>query len=174
MLRALALIPSLVIAALAPAAVAAPGSASFTITGSEYAFTSTVGAFAGRAAGNAGDIGFWNATVRHDRLGGVSPIYVNGGSFEMTVRPPGGGIDAVAGTLTHHGGTITTLKPGANCTNQQYRVAARLQDVLTPNSAGGSGSLKVTLTHYRLRVLGHCLAVKARVAGTVTFHYLAF
>jgi hypothetical protein len=49
----------------------------------------------------------------------------------MTVRPPSGGIDAVAGALTHHGGTITTLKPGANCTNQQYPVTARLQDVLS-------------------------------------------
>jgi hypothetical protein len=170
-LRALALIPLLVVVVRASGAAAAPRSTSFTITGSEYAFSSTVGAFAGRGVGNAGDIGFWNATVRHDRLGGVSPIYVNGGSFEMTVRPPGGGIDAVAGTLTHHGGTITTLKPGANCTNQQYRVTARLQHVLTPNSSRGSGSLKVTLTHYRLRVLGHCVAVKARVAGTVTFQY---
>jgi hypothetical protein len=170
-LRVIALIPPLVIAALAPGAAAAPRSTTFTVSGSEYAFTSTVGAFAGRAVGNAADIGFWNATVKHDQLGRARPIYVNGGSFEMTVRPAGGGIDAVAGTLTHHGGTITTLKRGTNCTNQQYRVAARLQDLLTPDSSRGSGSLKVTLTHYRLRVLGHCVAVKARVQGTVTFQY---
>jgi hypothetical protein len=29
----------------------------------------------------------------------------------------------------------------------------------------------VTLTHYRVRVLGSCVAYKARVAGSVTFSY---
>jgi hypothetical protein len=163
---------SLALAALAApsAAPASPGSTSFKITGYEYAFTSTVGSFAGRGGGNAGDMGFWNAVVQHDRLGSKSS-FVNGGSFVITVKKATGGLDAVAGTFTHHGGTITTLRPGANCTNQQYRVTAKLQDVLTTTSSGGSGTLLATLTHYRVRLFGHCVAIKARVAGSVSFTY---
>jgi hypothetical protein len=163
---------SVVLAALVlpSAAPASPGSTSFKITGYEYAFTSTVGSFAGRSVGNAADTGLWNAVVEHDRLGSRSS-FVNGGSFVITVRKPTGGLDAVAGTFTHHGGTITTLRPGRNCTNQQYRVSAKLQDVLTPTSSGGSGTLSATLTHYRVRVFGRCVAIKARVAGSVSFTY---
>jgi hypothetical protein len=155
---------------LAAPASATPASTSFKITGYEYAFTSTVGSFAGHAVGNTRDTGYWNATVKHDRLGATSAA-VNGGTFVITVKKAGGGLDAVAGTVTHHGGAVTTLKPGANCTNQQYRVTAKLQDVLTTSSSGGSGMLSATLTHYRVRVLGRCVAFKARVTGSVSFTY---
>ena len=155
---------------LTAGAAASPGSTSFKITGYEYAFTSTVGSFAGRGAGNAGETGFWNATVKHDKLGATS-AFVNGGLFVITVKKATGGLDAVSGTFTHHGGSVTTLKPGTNCTNQQYRVTAKLQDVLTTTSAGGSGTLSAILTHYRVRVLGRCLAYKARVAGSVILAY---
>src|SRR5438034_7957128 len=63
---------------LPAAGSAAPASTSFAIVGYEYAFTSTVGSFAGTGAGNAGDTGAWNARVEHDPLGS-SPTYVNGG-----------------------------------------------------------------------------------------------
>jgi hypothetical protein len=156
--------------ALPAAASAAPASTSFAIVGYEYAFTSTVGSFAGKGRGNAGDTAAWNAYVKHDRLGSV-PTYVNGGSFLMTTRSASGTLDAVTGTLAYHGGTITTLDRGANCTNQQYRVTAALQDVQTTTSVGGTGELAVTLTHYRARLFGRCVAYKARVAGTVSFTY---
>jgi hypothetical protein len=166
------LVASLAVAALAlpAAATAAPASTTFRIVGYEYAFTPTVGSFAGTGRGNAGDIAAWNAYVKHDRLGS-SPTYVNGGSFAMTTRSVGGAFDAVTGTFTYHGGTITTLNPGTNCTNQQYRVTATLQDVRTTTSSGGSGQLAVTLTHYRARFFGRCVAYKARVAGTVNLAY---
>lgn len=162
----------LVVSALvfARPAFATPASTTFKITGYEYAFTSTVGSFAGRGAGDAGDIGFWNATVKHDRLGATS-AFVNGGTFVITVKTATGGLDAVAGTFVHHGGTIATLKSGTHCTNQQYRVTARLQDVLTTSSSGGSGSLSAILTHYRAAVVGRCVAYKARVTGSVSFTY---
>ncbi len=166
------LIASLGAAALGlPAAASAtPASTSFKIVGYEYAFTSTLGSFAGKGVGDAGDSAAWNANVKHDRLGSV-PTYVNGGSFAMTSRSAGGAIDAVTGTLSYHGGTIATLKRGANCTNQQYRVTATLEDVLTTTSLGGSGELAVTLTHFRVRLFGRCVIYKARVAGTVSFTY---
>jgi hypothetical protein len=113
------LLVALGFAALAlPAAASPPASTSFNIVGYEYAFTSSVGSFAGNGSGNAGGTGYWNATVRHDPLGS-DPAYVNGGPFAMTVRGPGSSVDAVVGTFSYHGGKITTLDRGANCTNQK-------------------------------------------------------
>lgn len=155
--------------ALPAAGSAKPASTSFVIVGYEYAFTSTVGSFAGYGRGNADESGLWDATVEHDRLGS-SPTYVNGGSFAMTTSGPSG-VDAVTGSFAYHGGKITTLASGTNCTNQRYRVTGTLEDVSTTTTAGGSGTFDVTLTHYRARLFGHCVIYKARVAGTVGFTY---
>jgi hypothetical protein len=169
--RPLLLVPlALAALALPAAASSAPRSTSFAIVGYEYAFTSTVGSFAGTGTGNASDRAYWNATVKHDRLGST-PTYVNGGPFAMTIRGAGGSVDAVVGTFTHHGGMITTLDRGANCTNQKYLVADTVRDVSTPTTSNGVGNFKVTLTHYRHRLFGRCVAYKARVAGTVSFRY---
>ena len=171
MLRALLVVPlALAIVAVPAAASSAPGSTSFKIVGYEYAFTSTVGSFAGHGSGDAGGTAYWNATVKHDRLGS-NPTYVNGGPFAMAIRGPGSSVDAVVGTFAHHGGTITTLDRGANCTNQKYLVADALKSVSTPRTSNGSGNFSVTLTHYRHRLVGRCVAYKARVAGTVSFTY---
>jgi hypothetical protein len=156
--------------ALASAASAAPASTTFTIVGYEYAFTSTVGSFAGRAAGNAGDEAAWNATVAHDPLGST-PTYVTGGSIEMATANSSGHLDYVTGKLAYHGGTITTLAPGTNCTNQQYLVTGAVQNVQTSSTSNGSGTFSVTLTHYRYSLFGHCVIYKAGVRGTVSFVY---
>jgi hypothetical protein len=164
---ALALLPTLTLPA---AASSAPASSSFAVVGYEYAFTSTVGTFAGTGKGDAGGKVFWNATVKHDKLGS-KPTYVNGGSFAMTIAGPGTSVDAVVGTFSFHGGMITTLDRGTNCTNQRYRVADTLQDVSTTTTSNGTGTFIVTLTHYRHRILGRCVAYKARVAGTLSFTF---
>ncbi len=156
--------------ALPAAASPAPVSTSFKIAGYEYAFTSTVGSFAGNGSGDAGGTAYWNATVKHDQLGS-DPTYVNGGFFAMTIRGPGTSVDAIIGTFTHHGGKITTLDRGANCTNQKYLVADALKSVSTPKTSNGSGNFSVTLTHYRHRLLGRCVAYKAKVSGMVSFTY---
>ena len=78
---------------------------------------------------------------------------------------------AVVGTFTFHGGMITTLDRGPNCTNQRYRVVDTLQNVSTTTTTSGTGTFTVTLTHYRHRILGRCIAYKARVAGTLTFSF---
>jgi hypothetical protein len=161
----------LALAVAGPAAASSsPVSTSFKIVGYEYAFTSTVGSFAGTGSGNGGGAAYWNATVKHDRLGS-DPTYVNGGSFAMTIRGPGSSVDAVVGTFTNHGGKITTLDRGANCTNQKYLVADTLKAVSTPTTSNGSGNYMVTLTHYRHRLLGRCIAYKAKVSGNVSFKY---
>ena len=169
--RALLVVPFALAAFAVPqAASSAPPSTSFKIVGYEYAFTSTIGSFAGNGSGRAGGTAYWNATVKHDRLGS-NPTYVNGGSFAMTIRGPGSSVDAVVGTFAYHAGKITTLDAGANCTNQKYLVADTLKAVSTPSTSNGSGTFKVTLTHYRQRLLGRCVAYKAKVSGNVSFKY---
>lgn len=168
-ISALAVVAFAAVAAARPAP-AAPTSTSFAIVGYEYAFTQTVGWFAGTGHGSVGDSAAWNARVVHDRLGST-PTYVNGGSFTMGTRSAGGHPDFARGTFANHGGRITVLNRGAGCTNQRYRVTGTLRNVSTSTSSGGSGSFAVTLTHYRHRLLGRCLIYKARIAGTVSFGY---
>jgi hypothetical protein len=159
------------VAALTLPAVAAahPASTTFAVTGNEYAFTQTVGSFAGHATGNAGDTGLWNARVEHDPLGS-QPTYINGGTFQMTtVR--GFSADYVTGDFVHHGGQITVLDPGAGCTNQRFLVAGRIANVATSTTWGGTGMFAATLTHYRYSIFGHCVIYNARVAGSVSFAY---
>jgi hypothetical protein len=156
--------------AIPTAASARPSSTTFAAVGYEYAFTQTVGSFAGTATGNAGDTGLWNATVQHDPLGSV-PTYINGGTFAMTTVGSGGHVDFVDGDFVHHGGRITVLDRGANCTNQRYLVAGALDNVDTRTTSGGTGTMSVVLTHYRHSLFGHCIIYKARVAGTVSFAY---
>jgi hypothetical protein len=168
----LSIVVALAVAALAlPAgSAAAPASTAFAVVGYEYAFSQTVGSFAGRASGNAGDTGVWNATVEHDPLGSA-PTYIDGGSFAMTTTGPGNPVDFVTGQFVYHGGAITILDPGANCTNQRYRVAGQLEDVTTSTTSGGTGLFSVTLTHYRHSMFGHCVIYAARVVGGVSFEY---
>ena len=80
-------------------------------------------------------------------------------------------LDYVEGDFAYQGGTITTIDPGAGCTNQKYLVTGTLENVSTSTTSGGSGSFSVTLTHYRYSFFGICVIYKARVAGTVTLTY---
>jgi hypothetical protein len=162
----------LAIAALAlPAgASAAPASTIFAISGNEYAFTPTVGSFAGAGLGNHGDRALWNTSVQHDPLGS-NPTHVRGGSFQMLTWSPTGHADSVTGTFVNHGGMITTLDPGLKCTNQRFQVTGALQRVATTTTSGGSGNFSATLTHYRFSLFGHCVIYNARVVGAVSFTY---
>jgi hypothetical protein len=152
------------------AASAAPASTTFAVRGHEYAFTPTVGFFAGTGVGNAGDTAVWNTYVEHDPLGST-PTYITGGSFAMATRSPSGTLDHVRGSFVYRGGTVTTIDPGANCTNQHYRVMGALENVATKTTTGGTGDVDVILTHYRTRFLGRCIAYRATVVGTASFTY---
>jgi hypothetical protein len=165
-------IASVVVAILVtPAAVsAAPASTNFAVSGSEYGFTRTLGLFAGTAAGNAAETALWNARVEHDPLGSI-PTYVTGGSFVMGTRGSALKVDWVRGAFVDHGGTITKIIPGTNCTKEQYLVVGALQNVSTSTTSGGTGFLHVTLTHHRARVFGRCLTYRATVAGAARFQY---
>ena len=147
----------------AGAAAARGVTTTYDLVGYEYAFSSTVGRFAGRASGAGVDVGAWNARVVHDRLGS-SPSYVNGGSFRLATHRSGWSIDEISGKFVEHGGTIRTLDPGRNCSDQRYEVTGRLRDV---NGGAGGGDFSAILTHYRVSLLGHCVIYKARVAGNL-------
>jgi hypothetical protein len=155
---------------LPAAAPAAPGSTSFGVNGLEYAFTQTVGVFAGVGNGNAGDSAAWNTRVVHDPLGSV-PVYINGGSFAMATTGPDDRLDFVRGSYVHHGGTIRTIDPGRNCTNQRFRVTGALDHVATSDTSGGTGNFSAVLTHHRTRIFGRCFIYSATVAGRATFSY---
>ena len=154
------------------AASAAPASTTFAVRGHEYAFTPTVGFFAGTGAGDAGDTAVWNTYVEHDPLGST-PTHITGGLFAMATRSPSGTLSHVRGSFVYHGGTITTINPGADCTNQQYRVMGALENVATDTTAGGTGDVDVILTHFRTRFFGRCIAYRATVVGTASFRYEA-
>ena len=156
--------------AIPATAAAAPVSTTFAVSGYEFAFTPTVGCFAGTAVGNAGDRAAWTTCVEHDPLGS-NPTYVTGGRFAMTTRSPAGSYDYVTGTFVHHGGTIETIDPGANGTNQRYLVTGALENVSTSTTSGGSGAFSATLTHYRTRIFGTCIAYRATVVGAASFAY---
>lgn len=168
----ISIVTAVALAALVAArsAPAAPTSTSFAIVGYEYAFTQTVGSFAGTGHGNAGDSAAWNARVEHDPLGST-PTYVNGGEFQMTTRSPGGHLDFVIGDFSYHGGRITVIDSGAGCTNQRFGVTDTLENVHTSTTADGTGDFAATLTHFRTSFLGHCVIYAARVSGTVSFSY---
>jgi hypothetical protein len=152
-------------------AAAAPASTTFAVKGFEYAFTPTVGFFAGSATGSAGDRGGWNTNVEHDRLGSPPPIYVTGGSFQMATRSPAGTFDFVVGSFVNQGGTITTIDSGAGCTNERFLVTGALEHVSTSTTFGGAGTFSVTLTHHRASLFGRCITYSATVVGTVSFRY---
>lgn len=156
--------------ALVPAASAAPASTTFAVSMHEYAFTSTVGCFAGNGRGNAGDAAVVDTCIEHDPLGSV-PTYITGGWFAMTTTSPSGTIDFVVGSYVDHGGMITTINPGPNCTNQQYGITGTLEDVATSTTLGGTGMFRATLTHYRARLFGRCITYRARVTASVSFVY---
>jgi hypothetical protein len=134
----------------------------FSISGTEVSATSTTGRFVGAASGSA--LGTWYAEVVHDPLGGGVGARVaiqSGGSFGMALAQADPAY-VVSGRFS--GGTITTINPGARCTDQVYAVNGSLRDV----SVTGAGQFVATLTHHRRSVLGRCWLYAATVGGIVT------
>ena len=160
---------SIVALAVSGAATAAPLSSTFTVRGFEYAFTSTVGSFAGSGFAQQ-DVAVWETRVVHAPLGSGATVAITGGTFSMTTRSLASwATDFVRGEYT--GGTITVLDAGANCTNQRYRVEGSLGNVTTSTTTGGTGSFEVILIHYRTSLFGTCITYSATVGGSVSFSY---
>jgi hypothetical protein len=148
----------------APAAVAAQ-SYSDTVSGYEYAFTSTDGKFAGSASGSLP--GAWNADVQHTPLclSCTPTATITGGSFELATTHNGAPA-VVSGDFV--GGTVQVINPGASCTNQTFAVHGILGKVGWWSAGSGSGRFDVTLTHYRRSIFGRCVSYSASVRGTLS------
>ena len=147
-----------------PTAVAAQ-SYSDTISGYEYAFTSTDGKFAGNAAGPLP--GAWNADVQHTKLclSCTPTATITGGSFSLATTHNGAPA-VVSGAFT--GGTVQVTNRGAGCTNQTFAVHGILGHVGWWTRGIGSGTFNVTLTHYRHSIFGRCVSYSASVRGTLS------
>lgn len=148
-----------------PATAAAAQTYGDTVSGYEYAFTSTDGRFAGTASGALP--GPWNADVQHTPLclSCTPTATITGGSFSLATTH--NGLPAlVSGAFV--GGTVQVTNPGSNCTNQTFAVDGILGNVGWWSSGSGSGRFTVTLTHYRHSVFGRCVTYGASVRGTLS------
>jgi hypothetical protein len=159
----------LLVAALAllvsPATAAAAQTYSDTISGYEYAFTSTDGKFAGTASGPLP--GSWNADVQHTPLclSCTPTATISGGSFSLATTH--NGFPAlISGAFV--GGTVQVTNVGSNCSNQTFAVDGILGKVGWWSSGSGSGTFMATLTHYRHSVFGICVTYGASVRGTLS------
>jgi hypothetical protein len=162
----LTLVVALLVALSALAAQAA-ASHSYTdsISGYEYAFTSTEGYFAGTASGDLP--GTWNVDVKHTPLclDCKPTATITGGSFQLATTVSGR-LASISGSFS--GGIVQVTDVGANCTNQTFAIQGDLSG-LGP-SQKGTGSFDATLTHYRHSVFGICVTYAASVDGTVTLN----
>lgn len=153
--------------ATATAVIMGPGSAAaaatypYSISGYEYAATSTEGRFAGTASGAVP--GAWSATVDHTPLGTVATI--TGGGVHLATYL-NGMPTSVSGDFT--GGTVRQLSGFTGCASQRYAVDGTLGDVGLATAGTGTGSFAGTLTHYRTEILGHCVIYFARITGSLT------
>jgi hypothetical protein len=163
--RLLILLAAALVLLVAPATAAAAQTYSDTISGYEYAFTSTDGKFAGTASGALP--GTWNADVQHTQLclSCTPTATITGGSFSLATAH--NGLPALV-TGAFVGGTVQVINPGAGCTNQTFAVNGILGRVGWWSTGSGSGTFRVTLTHYRRSVLGRCISYSASVRGTLS------
>jgi hypothetical protein len=128
-----------------------------SVHGIEVNAEHTTGTFSGYATG--GLHGGWLAVVDHTPLAANADI--TGGTLTLVTKTNG-----AARTLTGQftGGTITMTNPGANCTNQTFKVTGSLAHF----DGNRSGLFTVTLTHWRRTILGTCHSYFATTNGTLT------
>ena len=150
---------------ISPASAIAATTSSDSISGYEYAATSTQGRFAGIASGALP--GAWSVTVHHTPLGTSAAI--TGGDFHLATRLDGT-LTAVTGDFT--AGRVRQLSGFTGCVNQRYAVHGVLDDVGSGAARRGTGTLNATLTHYRTKIFGHCVTYSASVRGSLSLTIL--
>jgi len=125
--------------------------------GIELVARHTEGTFSGYTTGDLS--GGWVAVVDHTPL---SPnARITGGTLTI-VTTAGGLASPLSGRFTR--GTITMTDPGANCTDQTFKVVGRLARF----GGNRTGVFSVTLKHWRHELLGTCLTYFATANGTLT------
>jgi len=146
---------------MGPGSVAAAATYPDSVSGYEYAATSTQGRFAGAAPGALP--GVWSATVDHTPLGTVATI--TGGDVYLATYQNG-----VPALVTGHftGGTVRQLSGFTGCADQQYAVNGSVGDVGFGSADTSSGAFAGTLTHHRTKIFGYCVIYSATITGSLT------
>lgn len=164
-----ALVVTAALAAVPTAAVAAPSSTTFTVSGVETAFSSTSATFTGRGSGNGGDRAAWAVSITRTRFDAAGRSTITGGTFTMRTISPTWTTDWVTGTVA--GGFVQKIAGFTGCTNERFSVSVSLADVATKTSTGGTGSFAGELTHHRTSIFGACVTYGATITGVVTLSY---
>jgi hypothetical protein len=146
---------------MGPVSVATAATYPDSVSGYEYAATSTQGRFAGAAPGALP--GVWSATVDHTPLGTVATI--TGGDVYLATYQNG-----VPTLVTGHftGGTVRQLSGFTGCADQQYAVNGNVGDVGVGSAGSGTGTFAGTLTHHRTKIFGYCVIYSATITGSLT------
>ena len=145
---------------ISPASAVAATTSSDSISGLEYAATSTQGRFVGIASGALP--GTWSVTVDHTPLGTSATI--TGADFHLATDLHGT-LTAVTGDFT--GGTVRQLSGFTGCVSRRYAVTGVLGGVGFGSGGHGTGTFAVTLTHYRTEIFGRCVTYSASVSGSL-------
>jgi hypothetical protein len=157
------MVPIVAAAALviSPAAAVTAATSADSISGLEYAATSTQGRFVGIASGALP--GTWSVTVDHTPL--RTSAAITDGDFHLATRLDGT-LTAVTGDFT--GGTVRQLSGFAGCASQRYAVHGVLGDVGSGSVRRGTGTFAATLTHYRTKIFGRCVTYAASISGSLS------
>jgi hypothetical protein len=146
---------ALLVTGIAAAAV----SATYSVTGMGAANNPIETRIVGNGTGSSGDRLQWTADIEHTALAQGPPATITGGTLDIASR--GGGQGRLGGELT--GGTITynaARSSRATCGDVVYDVVGDLR------FDGYTGTLTVSLTQTRIRILNRCLALVATVTGS--------
>lgn len=154
-------------AALVPSGTAlAEVSSSYRILGAEVWATNTVGMFVGAAQGSSGDAATWGARIEHTVQTQPSGRITGGWATLYTSE-----LHRIRGNFSR--GTLRLIDDGGgNCGDLRHSVKARLVGVTRSDSdAKGTGQLQAILIHYRVEILGNCIAYSASVSGSITLSF---
>jgi hypothetical protein len=156
-----------VVATLVPSGTAlADVSSSYHIVGAEVWATRTVGTFVGAAQGSSGDVASWGARIEHTVQTQPSGTITGGWATLYTSE-----LHRIHGTFSR--GTLRLIDDGGgNCGDLRHSVKARIVNVTRSDSnAIGTGHLQAILIHYRVEILGNCIAYAASVSGSITLSF---
>lgn len=165
----LLLLATLLLAALLVVTIAGPGAGvaraavpeTYSVSGYEIWFTPTVGVFAGRGHGGAGEVSAWYSSIEHSQV--ISPSGTIVGGWATLYR-----LDGVRISGHFSGGTVVQTNEGASCTTESHVVSGNLADVRRSDSTmTGTGEFLATLVHHRAWLFGQCISYAATVNGTI-------
>lgn len=166
-MRALFVLAAVILSGLAlPATARAAVSESYSFVGVEVWATSTVGTFVGTATGSDGDLATWKSSIEHT-VQTIPEGSITGGNALLVTSD----LTRIRGAFS--GGKLRLVSDGSgSCGDLVHKVRGRLANVTrSDNGKVGSGLLVGRLVHYRVSILGRCVAYSASASGTITLSF---